>query len=250
MSGPGLREILGAFLHLVFPTPCEICRQPLTLDRVSAVCGRCWAALERMPAEGCARCGWPFPAAGGTRGAEVPLCQRCRETRDHFRIARAALRYRDEGIARAAILLAKHGGRLALLRHLARLLAEDAPRRLSLAEWDGLVPVPLHWTRRWQRGFNQAEVLARAVGRQHGLPVLGRALSRVRATPPQQGDVGARRRNVGDAFVVLAPARVTGQRLLLVDDVFTTGATADACARVLLRAGAADVGVLTLARVE
>ena len=201
-----------------------------------------------MPAVGCARCGWPFPDPAGARGAEVPLCQRCREAQDHFRVARAVLRYRDDGVARAAILLMKHGRRLSLLRHLARLLAETTPQYLSLQEWDGLVPVPLHWVRRWRRGFNQAEVLARAVGRRHGLPVLGRALSRVRATPLQSGDFEARRRNVRDAFAV--QREVAGRRLLLVDDVFTTGATANACAAALLQAGAAEVGVLTLARVE
>jgi ComF family protein len=176
------------------------------------------------------------------------LCQRCRETRDHFLLARAALRYRDGGVARAAILLAKHGRRLSLLRRLARLLAEEAPQYLALQDWDGLVPVPLHWVRRWRRGFNQAEVLARAVGRRHGLPVLPRVLRRVRATPRQHGDFEARRGNLRDAF--LARTDVAGRRLLLVDDVFTTGATADACAVTLLRAGAAEVGVLTLARVE
>jgi ComF family protein len=165
-------------------------------------------------------------------------------------MARAVLRYRDEGSARAAILLAKHGRRLPLLRHLARLLAEEAPTYLSLRDWDGLVPVPLHWARRWRRGFNQAQVLADAVGRRHGLPVLGRTLRRVRATAFQQGDFGARRKNVRDAFATAAEAGVAGRRLLLVDDVFTTGATVDACARTLMRAGAADVGVLTLARVE
>jgi ComF family protein len=244
------RDILSAFLDLVFPTPCHTCQRPLDLDRVSAVCRRCWDALERMPVEGCARCGWPFPTPGGAGGVEAALCQRCRETPDHFRLARAAVRYREGGIARAAILLAKHGGRLPLLRHLGRLLAEEAPHHLSMADWDGLVPVPLHWWRRWQRGFNQAEVLAQGVGRRHGLPVLRRALRRVHRTPPQQGDPEARRRNVRDAFAVRIRGQVTGKRLLLVDDVFTTGATADACARTLLRAGAADVGVLTLARVE
>ena len=126
--------------------------------------------------------------------------------------------------------------------------AEVAPQYLAPGEWDGLVPVPLYWARRWRRGFNQAEVLARAVGRRHGLPVLPRALRRVRATPLQHGDFAARRKNVRDAFA--ARQEVAGRRLLLVDDVFTTGATADACAATLLRAGAADVGVLTLARVE
>lgn len=250
MSACSPRGVLAAFLHLIFPTPCEVCRQPLDLDRVSVLCGRCWSRLERMAPEGCARCGWPFPDPAGYRGVETPLCQRCRERQDHFRLARAALRYREDGVARAAILLAKHGRRLALLKRLARLLAEEAPTHLPLGDWDALVPVPLHWARRWRRGFNQAEVLARAVGRRHRLPVLRGILSRLRATPPQQGDVEARRRNVRDAFAVTAEPVVAGRRLLLVDDVFTTGATVDACARVLLRAGAADVGVLTLARVE
>lgn len=247
-EGVSPQDILAACLSLLFPAPCHICRGPLDSERVSALCGRCWGSLERMPAEGCARCGWPFPDPAGARGAEAPLCQRCRETRDHFRIARAVLHYRHEGIARGAILLVKHGRHLSLLRHLGRLLAESAPQYLTLRAWDGLVPVPLHWVRRWRRGFNQAEVLARAVARRHELPVLGRALSRVRATPLQHGDFEARRRNVRDAFVVRR--EVAGRRLLLVDDVFTTGATANACAAVLLQAGAAEVGVLTLARVE
>jgi ComF family protein len=250
VSGFSPRDLPAAFLHLIFPAPCEICRQPLDLNRVSVLCGRCWSRLERMPPEGCDRCGWPFPDPAGMRGVETPLCQRCRQTRDHFRLARSALRYREDGVARAAILLAKHGRRLPLLTELGRLLAAEAPGRLPLGEWDALVPVPLHWVRRWRRGFNQAEVLSRAVARRHGLPVLRRALRRARATPPQEGDVEARRRNVRDAFAVTAAAAVTGRRLLLVDDVFTTGATVDACAGTLLRAGAADVGVLTLARVE
>jgi ComF family protein len=165
-------------------------------------------------------------------------------------VARAPLRYREDGIARAAILLSKHGGRLPLLRHLADLLAEEAPGHLDLTRWDLLAPVPLHWRRRLQRGYNQAEILARAVGRRHAIPVAVRALGRVRATPPQQGSAEARRRNVRDAFRVRRPGRVMGRRVLIVDDVFTTGATANACARALLQAGAAAVGVLTLARVE
>jgi len=245
-----LRGVVAGLLHLAFPTPCHVCRRPLDLSRRSALCGDCWDALERMPPAGCDRCGWPFPAPGAAGGTDRPLCQRCRETRDEFALARAALRYRDGRVARAAILLCKHGGCLGLLRHLSALLAQEAPADLMLRGWDAVVPVPLHWRRRWRRGFNQAEVLARAVGRRHGLPVERRCLARVRATPPQQGDAPARRRNVRGAFVVRRAERIAGRRLLLVDDVFTTGATANACAAVLLDAGATAVGVLTLARVE
>jgi ComF family protein len=218
----------------------------LDLARRGALCGTCWDALERVPPVGCQRCGWPFPAAAATRGAERPLCQRCRETDDAFEAARAALVYRDGGVARAAILLCKHAGRLGLLQHLAALLAAQAPADLMLRSWDAVLPVPLHWLRRWRRGFNQAEVLARAVGRCHGLPWAGGCLARVRATPPQHGDAAERRRNVRNAFAVRHPERIAGKRLLLVDDVFTTGATVNACASALRDA----VGVLTLARVE
>jgi len=244
------RDAAAGLLHLVFPTPCHVCQRPLGVGRHSALCGACWDALERVAQTGCQRCGWPFPAAAAARGAERPLCQRCRETHDHFEAARAVLLYRDGGIARAAILLCKHGGRLGLLQHLAALLAEQAPADLMLRTWDAAVPVPLHWRRRWRRGFNQAEALALAVGRRHGLAVERRCLVRVRFTPPQQGDAAARRRNVLNAFVVRRTERIIGKRLLLVDDVFTTGATADACASALLDAGAGAVGVLTLARVE
>jgi ComF family protein len=160
------------------------------------------------------------------------------------------LLYRDGGIARAAILLCKHGRRLGLLQHLAALLAAEAPEELMRRTWDAAVPVPLHWRRRWRRGFNQAEALARAVGRRHGFPVERRCLVRVRATPPQSGDAAARQRNVRNAFTVRRPGRIAGKRLLLVDYFFTTGATANTCAAALLAAGAAAVGVLTLARVE
>ena len=245
-----LRDVAAGVLHLVFPTPCHVCQRPLGRGRHSALCGACWDALERLAPAGCHRCGWPFPAAAATSGVERPLCQRCRQTPDRFEAARAVLLYREGGIARAAILLCKHGRRLGLLRHLAALLAAEAPEDLMRRPWDAAVPVPLHWRRRWRRGFNQAEALARAVGRRHGFPVERRCLVRVRATPPQHGDAAARQRNVQKAFAVRRPGRIAGKRVLLVDDVFTTGATANACAAALLAAGAAAVGVLTLARVE
>ena len=112
------------------------------------------------------------------------------------------------------------------------------------------MPVPLHPRRERALGFNQAAFLARHVGRRVGLPVAARALRRVRETPPQSGDPADRRRNVRDAFTVAGPADVAARHVLLIDDVLTTGATANECARALRRAGARRVGVFTLARVR
>jgi adenine/guanine phosphoribosyltransferase-like PRPP-binding protein len=116
--------------------------------------------------------------------------------------------------------------------------------------FDGIVPAPLHWRRYWQRGFNQSYLLARRLSRRIGIPVV-RALRRVRATTSQAGlSDSARRRNVAQAFRVRRRARIEGKRILLIDDVMTTGSTASACARALKRGGAARVSLLTVARVD
>ena len=130
---------------------------------------------------------------------------------------------------------------------LGQLLAAALPRE---EHFDGVVPVPLHWRRRWQRGFNQSELLARGIGKQCGLPVLT-ALRRTRYTAAQAGlSNTGRRRNVATAFAVRRGQALAGKRLLLIDDVLTTGSTAAACARVLRRAGAASVVLLTVARAD
>ncbi len=118
-------------------------------------------------------------------------------------------------------------------------------------QFDVIVPMPLHWYRRWQRGFNQSELLAAAVGRRMGLPVVKGTLRRKRHVAPQSGlSRAARRRNVAGLFSVSDRAAVAGRRVLLVDDVLTTGATAQAAARALKSAGAAQIFVLTLARAD
>jgi ComF family protein len=141
----------------------------------------------------------------------------------------------------------KYGG----MRPLAGPLGDYLARALPLDEaFDAVVPVPLHWFRRFQRGFNQAQLLARHIGKKRNLPVL-RAVRRVRATRTQTGLTNTKRRqNVAGAFRARRGRRVEGLRLLLVDDVMTTGATASACASALKRAGAKSVTLLTVARVD
>jgi ComF family protein len=152
-----------------------------------------------------------------------------------------------EGTLRELIHLFKYGGMKALAKPLGTQLAAALPRD---QQFDVVVPMPLHWKRRWQRGFNQSELLARFTARRCGIPMVN-AVSRLRATNNQAGLSNAKRRNnVSGAFGVSKPRVVAGQRVLLVDDVMTTGATASACARALKRAGATSVAVLTLARVD
>jgi ComF family protein len=152
-----------------------------------------------------------------------------------------------EGTLRELIHLFKYQRIRTLAKPLAERLLSAYPRE---QRFDVIVPMPLHWFRRWQRGFNQSDLLARLVSRRCGIPIV-QAVRRTRATPPQAGLTSARRRtNVRGAFSPARAASVQGLRVLLVDDVMTTGATVSACARALKAAGASYVAVLALARAD
>jgi ComF family protein len=157
-----------------------------------------------------------------------------------------------EGALRSLIHLFKYSG----MRPLAKPLAEYLARSIPVDErFDAVVPVPLYWRRKWERGYNQAELLARFIAKRRGIPVLN-ILRRKRATATQAGLASAgRRRNVAGAFALRSSRfgkdqNVVGKKILLIDDVMTTGATASACASVLKRGGAKSVSLFTVARVD
>lgn len=234
------RRLARAALDLLLPPRCPVCREIAGGD--GRYCAACWAGLTFITAPLCARCGTPFDIDRGPNA----ICGACLMAPPRFTAARAAMAY--DGSARAVLLGFKHGDR----QYLARVMAPQLVR--AGVGWLGpgalLVPVPLHRWRLWRRGFNQAAVLAQAVGRRSATPVAVDALVRVRATELSRGlGRGARARNVRGAFRVGRPAAVAGRDIVLVDDVLTTGATAEACARMLFRAGAHSVRVLTWARV-
>ena len=194
----------------------------------------------------CAACGFPFESE--LRGIQAfdQLCGACAARRPAFATARAALQYDDA--SKKMVLSFKHGGHTDRLGAFAAQMHRAG--RVALGEADLLVPVPLHRTRLIRRRFNQSALLARALSRRTGVPMEARALIRTRRTPSQGGLSGAgRRRNVSGAFTVAQPEAVAGLRLVIVDDVMTTGATLESCARTLKRAGAARVDCLCLARV-
>lgn len=150
-----------------------------------------------------------------------------------------------DGALRKLIHLFKFEGVRPLARPLGGFLAQALPRE---RRFDVIVPMPLHWRRRWRRGFNQSELLAREIGRRWNIPVR-KLVRRKRATAPQAGLTSAqRRKNVQGAFEAARGANLRGMSVLLIDDVLTTGATAGACARALKRAGAAHISLLALAR--
>lgn len=199
----------------------------------------------------CACCGRPFwtfePPLGGI--AERPgLCEACRRRRPRFSYARAAALYRDA--AREALHALKFRGKTALARPLGDLLAERGEVLLPQRTVDCLVPVPLHPARQAERGFNQSLLLARRLSQRWGIPVAAGVLGRVRVTRPQtELSAEERRSNVRDAFALRRPGAIAGRHVLLIDDIFTTGATVSECSRVLLAGEAIAVGVLTAARV-
>jgi ComF family protein len=229
-------------LDLVYPERCAACdawiEQP-------GLCPVCRMSLWRVGVA-CDVCGEPLAAA------EATTCRRCASSPPPFRRVFAPWRYGGE--LATAVLRFKYGRRRDLARPLAHLLAREYVRAIRQDETDLIVPVPLHPRRLRARGFSQAHELARALRSIASVPSIDTAptaLARGRDTAEQAGLSRLERaRNVANAFDVRRAALVRDRRVLLVDDVVTTGATAAACARALVRAGAAAVSVLALARAE
>jgi ComF family protein len=244
-SVPALAQIA----NFLYPPRCAACGVRFAIECSARVCARCLGRLEPLPAPLCRRCGGPLESAVSGAGE----CARCVRTPPHYRRARSVARYRvaaEDDPESLPALIRRH--KYGLDQSMGRALAEFLPAALPVdaAEIDVVIPVPLHRRRLWWRGFNQAAILAAEIARRLGAPLDTAALYRTRATRPQTArDHDDRVRNVRGAFAAHAPARVAGRRVLLVDDVMTTGATADECARALMRAGAASVDVFTLARV-
>ena len=233
-----LHAPLRGIAALALPPRCAGCGAVVGADH--RFCAGCWSSLHFLGPPWCVGCNLPFEH---DRGAGA-VCDACAAPPRHAGV-RGAVAYGP--VARTVALRLKYGGRIAFAETMAGLMARGLPPETTL-----LVPVPLHRWRLWRRGYNQAALIADALGTASGVPVDKLALTRPRATAPLRGmDARARARMVSDAFRI-APERraaVAGQAVTLVDDVHTSGATANACTEVLLAAGARSVTVLCWARV-
>ena len=237
---PFVRSLVDGFLAAVLAPACAACDAMLDEPTAGPVCRRCWDAIVPFTPPLCLKCGDPLPS-WRVISLAAQTCPRCRRRPSELSRARAIGSY--DGSLRAIVQALKYGKRRTVAPRLAALMCDHAADALVGA--DIVVPVPLHGSRRRARGFNQAEDLARYLG----VP-FRQALRRRRATPSQTDlPAGQRHRNVRGAFDLVRRAGVRGLRVTLVDDVCTTGATLEACARVLREAGAAEVRAITAARV-
>jgi ComF family protein len=246
---PVVRSLVREIVDFALPPRCPACG--VITPEPHRFCFPCWQKLTFLGDPCCIRCGLPF--AYGDSDVE---CGRCLAEPPRFDRLRAAVAYGE--IARTVVLKLKYSGRPGIAETLARFMLRHLPETAGKGAGEGtmkaplLVPVPLHRWRIWKRGYNQAALIASALGRASGLAVAPELLHRTRSTPPLKG-LGRRERAlaVRGAFDVAAEGRETlaGRPVILVDDIFTSGATAGACGLALKRAGAASVSILCWARV-
>ena len=232
-----MSRLFGPVLDFALPPRCGGCGT--IVDDVDSFCSACWSKLEFLGPGGCMRCGLPLQAT------DSETCGACLAKPPRLDRIRAAVSYDD--ISRSIAIRLKYGRKIALARTMARymqpLLGDLPPQTI-------LVPVPLHRWRLWQRGFNQSAIVAKELSRRTDAPAMLDGLLRTRATPPLKGmSMSQRRRTVAGAFRARDAAELRGRTVVLVDDVLTTGSTADACARALKRAGAERVELISWARV-
>lgn len=237
-----MNKFFSTFLDVLFPPLCHICRAFIPDAGPLHVCPAC---RERMPTVThplCPVCGIPFLGVGDDH-----VCGACRLSKPDFAAARAALIY--EGECRELVHAYKYRYKTHLRRPLALLTAAPLRDFVAACAPELMVPVPLHLRRLRERGFNQAVLLGEILAREWGIPLARGAMRRIRWTEPQITLTAAQRRdNVKGAFDVRDAGAVKGRRVLLVDDVYTTGSTVRECAHVLKAAGAGEVAVVTVAR--
>jgi len=238
-----ISQLSSGILDLIYPPVCQLCNGPQPAGKNDSFCEACLKQLNLLMGEQCRRCAARFPRVNPSSID----CHICHDEDYAFSQALAWGHY--DSALRNIVLRIKEQRSESLAHHIGLHFARQFQQELNAWPIDAILPVPLHWTRRLWRGYNQAEVLARAIAKHPHKPYRSHWLWRRLQTPLQASVTPTqRRKNLRQAMTARLPKRCQGQHVLLVDDVMTTGATADACARALLAAGAGSVKVAILAR--
>jgi len=237
-------SFLRKFLHVVFPAACASCETPLWDDPVPFFCRVCWETLIPISGPCCPHCGVPFASPVSLQQSPTHECGACRTKPPAFTQTWSLFPYQSP--LREAIVLFKYRGKRSLTKHFIQGMIPALP---TLPTIDVLMPVPLHPQRLREREYNQSLLLAHGLSQHLQIPLLLSSLFRVRPTVPQTSlSKKERLTNLHRAFAVEDVSRITGKRILLIDDVFTTGTTLHECAKTLRKAGSGPVYGLTLAR--
>lgn len=246
MMGAGMgwvSKMSHGFLHLAFPPRCWVCGDLMEEIRPIDVCGLCVVAMRRVPVPRCDQCGEPFPDSA----SEGHRCMRCLKNPPHFDRVRSVFVYEEP--VQSAILGFKFHGKSGMQNFFSEMLLTDREvLPTTRPVFDVIVPVPLHRFKLVERGYNQTALLAEGLSRRTGIPIDRFGLKKVRRTPPQSTlQREKREHSLRGAFRAKA-GNFEDRRILMVDDVMTTGATLSECARVLKAAGAVRVEAVTVAR--
>ena len=237
-------QLISRAVRFLLPAECVVCRTPLADDPIPHFCSGCWNTIVLPSHSRCARCDRPFVSPVATVFSPTHLCHSCAVHPPSY--TRAWTLYPYQSPLRDAICLFKYRGKVSLATPLARLMIDQLP---ALDSIDLIMPVPLHTGRLREREFNQSLLLADRIGHHLCLPVS--CVNLIRTVPsPAQTTLPRKERlkNLREAFAVTRPESIAGKRILLIDDVFTTGATVNECAKTLRKAGSSDVFALTLGR--
>ena len=229
------KHMLNSFLNILFPETCPVCKNSAKDHKIAPICADCWEAVSPYEGPMCRRCGKPLVS-------DISItCGECLEDEPAFSYARSFGLY--EGVLKKAISLMKFYG----IKRLSRPLS-DVMLYLKIPEADIVIPVPLHEKRLRKREFNQSALIAKYLAASQGITVMLNCLVKIRDTTPQVGlSSQERRKNIKGAFAINNRLLISGKDIVLVDDVVTTGATVRECSKVLKKAGARNIYVITLA---
>jgi len=248
-----MNALLKSSILFLYPAQCRYCEENLDPSDGHYICGSCWQEVEFIKRPYCEMCGHPLDPLAALP-EKVFSCGKCSEMKEEigslsFRKARSVAVY--DSVVGEAFRLMKYDGKTVMAKPLADLMIEAMRLFFGMEDYDCIVPVPLHKRRKRERGYNQVELIGRRLSRATGIPMETHALIKTANTPPQVGlSYQERLRNVRGHFDVPDPSGLAGKKILLIDDVFTTGTTVNESARVLLRKGKVKyVDVFTLLRV-